>query len=404
MSSSIRRLHFLVLRLPAICGLLLLIAASGLSGADEPSLLATLEISGTTRDKSALANDLADGTPANLFGGWGSGITALGNDRYLLLADRGPRDGATEFRCRMHVAQIKVLEHPARIDLRLLSTVLLTSEHGQQLIGLDTAVGGSTSAPTRFDPEGVAFNGSTGLFISDEYGPSICEFDLSGRRKCVMNIPAAYIAPTSPNDARPGDLTSATGCLRNRGFEGLTISSDGRKLYAISQSALAQDGGYEGRWLRLLELDTTTGASKQFGYRLSDAKHVISELLWAGDEDLLVLERDTRRGKDARSKSIYRVLLGDAEDVSHVPSLRHAPKSLSRLRKKLLIDLLDPKHGLAGQSMPGKLEGLAWAAPLADGRRVLLVTSDNDFYVREPTRIYAFAVRADLFGPSSSSR
>ena len=42
--------------------------------------------------------------------------------------------------------------------------------------------------------------------------------------------------------------------------------------------------------------------------------------------------------------------------------------------------------------MPEKIEGLAFGPDLEDGRRLLLVTSDNDFVSQNPSYIYAFAV------------
>ncbi len=56
------------------------------------------------------------------------------------------------------------------------------------------------------------------------------------------------------------------------------------------------------------------------------------------------------------------------------------------------LDLLDPAFGLAGSNFPEKIEGLAFGPDLADGRHLLLVTSDNDFVATQPTRFFAFAL------------
>jgi hypothetical protein len=58
----------------------------------------------------------------------------------------------------------------------------------------------------------------------------------------------------------------------------------------------------------------------------------------------------------------------------------------------LFLDLLDPAFGLAGSSFPAKIEGLAFGPDLADGRHVLLVSSDNDFSAATPTYLFAFAI------------
>jgi hypothetical protein len=65
------------------------------------------------------------------------------------------------------------------------------------------------------------------------------------------------------------------------------------------------------------------------------------------------------------------------------------------VEKQLFLDLLDPRHGLAGPDFPGKVEGLAFGPDLPDGRRLLIVTSDNDFKAEQPTWIFAFAIDKD---------
>jgi hypothetical protein len=67
-------------------------------------------------------------------------------------------------------------------------------------------------------------------------------------------------------------------------------------------------------------------------------------------------------------------------------------KDVFPLKKKLFLDLLDPKLGLAGAGFPEKIEGLAFGPDLPDGRHVLIVTTDNDFSTTEPSWFWVFAV------------
>lgn len=62
---------------------------------------------------------------------------------------------------------------------------------------------------------------------------------------------------------------------------------------------------------------------------------------------------------------------------------------------KTLPGLLHPIHGLAGAGFPEKLEGLAFGKNLSDGRHLLLVIGDNDFFSTVPTQFYAFALHPD---------
>ena len=62
------------------------------------------------------------------------------------------------------------------------------------------------------------------------------------------------------------------------------------------------------------------------------------------------------------------------------------------MSKTLIIDLLDPRFGVVESGLPAKIEGLAFGPDLADGRHLLIVTSDNDFIATEATSFMAFAI------------
>jgi hypothetical protein len=60
--------------------------------------------------------------------------------------------------------------------------------------------------------------------------------------------------------------------------------------------------------------------------------------------------------------------------------------------KAPFIDLLSPLYGLAGTTFPEKIEGLAFGPDLQDGRHVLIVTNDNDFFTTQANRFFVFAI------------
>jgi hypothetical protein len=61
------------------------------------------------------------------------------------------------------------------------------------------------------------------------------------------------------------------------------------------------------------------------------------------------------------------------------------------VKKRVWLDLLDPRWGLAGAGMPEKIEGLTFGEVLPDGRRTLLVGTDNDFASASNSLIWVFA-------------
>ena len=90
--------------------------------------------------------------------------------------------------------------------------------------------------------------------------------------------------------------------------------------------------------------------------------------------------------------------IADATDVSSVESLPSdkLPSGIQAVRKRVFIDLLDPKFHLNGKQFPEKIEGLTFGPNMPDGRRLLVVASDNDFEAEEAIRFFFFAVSPEL--------
>ncbi len=239
---------------------------------------------------SAEQLDLADrqsgaGTSFRL-GGFGA-IDYTGSDnRYILMPDRGPDDGNSEFNCRFQEAEILVTPgaNPP-VSIRWISTRLLRDEAGQTLVGTAASIDAQRAdGGRRFDPEGARVLGER-IFASDEYGPQIVEFDRTGRRQRTFGLPDYFrIEHSSAN--RVEELQKNTrGRIPNRGLESLALSTDGKRLYGLMQSALIQDaspgemGRLYGRHTRIVEVDLNTGDTRQFAYPLADVRNGVSELV-----------------------------------------------------------------------------------------------------------------------------
>jgi hypothetical protein len=174
------------------------------------------------------------------------------------------------------------------------------------------------------------------------------------------------------------------------------------------QNALLQDNGLTpgttsrlGLNNRVLKLDLWTGKTQEYVYVLDaiNRGQGVSEILAINDHEFLVVERDNRSNLQSppqapTRKTIYKIDLTDATDVSEIASLPAAALPLSGIipvKKTLFIDLLDPVFGLA-PTIAEKIEGLAWGPDLKDGRHLLYVISDNDLNPTLDTQIFAFAV------------
>ncbi|HTU20600.1 MAG TPA: esterase-like activity of phytase family protein [Gemmataceae bacterium] len=368
--------------------------------------LAKTSFAGDSIDRSGLSGPLEDGTPQNRLGGPGSAIAYSGKgNRFIMVADRGPADGTVSFQCRMHFLDI-VVKSAGRPEMKasLRGTVLLKDEEGRSFLGIASAFDPARPAASlRLDPEGVRVGRDGSIFISDEYGPYLYQFAANGKRLRSIRIPEKFQI-VNPRAKKEDELkANKSGRVPNKGMEGLAITPDGRKLVAALQAPLIQDGGCAGINCYLVEIDLAKGTSREFLYPLGKAGLGLSEILAVNDHEFLVIERDGKRGKEARDKKIVRIDIAKATDISDRASLpmKGLPKGVVAVKKELFLDLLDPRHGLVGPDFPAKLEGLAFGPDLPDGRHLLLVTTDNDFDAKEPTHLFAFAIdRGDLdLGP-----
>ncbi len=280
--------------------------------------------------------------------------------------------------------------------MSLLKTVLLNSADGTTLSGSLAAL----SQPPKedgllaMDSEGVRLIDGKWLAISDEYGPSISRFDLTGNRSAQWKLPDTFALSKYPN------RSDACGTFPNRGLEGIAQLGNGSTLVVAMQGPLIQDGKVEGGkclgiHTRLICLDTTHSQTKQWVYCLADESTGISEILTVDEDRFLVLERDGNAGNEARIKRIYLTETREATDVSNIAQLGRSelPQGVRPVRKQLLLDLLDNRWGLGGTNAAEKPEGMTWGGNLPDGRRLLIICVDNDFESDRNSEFYAFAVK-----------
>ncbi|MCA8985846.1 MAG: esterase-like activity of phytase family protein [Planctomycetaceae bacterium] len=381
------------------------VVSSPVVSAAPVELLGTLQIPGDARDRSGLVDLLEGNVPHDQLGGFSAIAYSGKGNTYALLPDRGPADGAVPYQCRIQTANIQVQpgQEPV-LSFELTGTHLLKEEQGRSFNGFANDIDARNPGHSlRFDPEGVRIGGDGTIYICDEYGPHL--FGFSGQGKLIRryelpeHIQAKRLAPSKEEE----HAANTRGRQTNRGFEGLAQSVDGSKLYPILQGPLLQDQPFDndgerlGQNVRFLEFDIATKATREFVYVLDDPKNGISEVLRFDDTRFLVLERDSKEGAKAKFKRLYLADLKGASDVSRLDSLpaHGLPEGLQAMSKTLFLDLLDSRFGLPAELIPAKVEGMAFGPDLPDGRRLLLVCTDNDFVATEPSILYAFAVSRD---------
>lgn len=165
------------------------------------------------------------------------------------------------------------------------------------------------------DPESMVADAG-GFWIGDEFGPWLLRFDRTGALRAI--VPArvggrVLRSPDNPAVRTPGtpakaDTPPPFEIARSRGFEGLTASADGNRLYAMLEGPVWQDGKPEtfadGKpSLRLLEFDPGAGdwTGRTWTYQIEAEGHAIGEILSLDDDRFLVIERDGGEGDAARA-------------------------------------------------------------------------------------------------------
>jgi hypothetical protein len=278
---------------------------------------------------------------------------------FYMQPDRGYNNpGTTNWRARFFTLAITFTpsllgsSSQNQVGITVADTTLLTEANGTPLTALDTAAGAAgvraaagtlPAMPQAFngrlslDAEGIVRLADGSFFISDEYGPYIFKFSADGKLQTAIRPPEAIIPKRNgidafasnnpaPGQPAPAPLDPTTGRQNNQGLEGLTLSPDGKTLFALLQSALRQEGGTGGASAvrhntRLLAYDLTGAAPVLKGeyvlqlptFRSLTGTTLVaaqSEILAINNTQFLVIARDSAAGHTYPvATSIYRKIL-----------------------------------------------------------------------------------------------
>jgi len=380
--------------------------------ADSPALLATekveiefvgtAHIPGDARDRSGDAALLENGEPRNRLGGFSALDYSDSQHVFAALSDRGPDDGAVGYPCRIQLFEITVRPGNAvPVEATNTSTIFFSDRQGLRFTGSSAMIAATNTVSHRLDPEGFRFGPDKSMFVTDEYGPVLIQFSAAGKELKRFELPDHLLVANPHADKKKENLANTSGRASNRGMECLALSSDGTKLVALMQSALIQDGErtedgvIHGRNCRLVEIEISTGRLREFVYQMDGVEHGNSEIVAYGPEEYLVLERDSLAGEKAGYRKLVQVTLAGATDIAGTKRLPsgNLPQEILPVNRSVFLDFLDPRWKLAGESMPEKIEGLTFGPLLNDGRRTLLVGTDNDFESADESLIWVFAVK-----------
>jgi hypothetical protein len=410
---------------------------------------------GLYADLSGLDGNLENGAPANLLGGLGSGIAWGFGDTFLALPDRGPNavsfdslvDDTVSYVPRFHTIKMELQPSTGALPFTLTPTLQATTllfSHSPLVYGSGSGLGVGPGAPAinttsrnyfsgrsdNFDPRATSGNSNNArldtegirlssdgkrIYISDEYGPYVYEFDRSsGQRIRAFKLPDQLFVSTLSAQGGVEIADNPSGRVANKGMEGLAITPDGNTLVGIMQNALIQDaaqGGDAANLLRIVTIDVSTGkTTHEYSYLLTSGSGV-SEITALNEHEMLVDERDGKGlgdGSKAKVKQIFKIDLADAVDVLNMDGTAAAANAVKK--KTLFLDVVKvlTANGITADQIPAKLEGLA-LGPDVDNNGTTLHTlwlaNDNDFLQdlngpdTNPNQFFVFGFTdADLAG------
>jgi hypothetical protein len=192
------------------------------------------------------------------------------------------------------------------------------------------------------------------------------------------------------------------GPRQNGALEGLAFDSKSHTLFVALEEPLYQDGPPASliptkSWTRIFLFDTRSKKSiRQISYPLdpvafpsvpADAYKIngVSEILWAGKNKLIVVERSFSTG---RLGCTVRVFLADATratDITNVTSLA-TDSNVLPMTKRLLLNMDD-----IGMYIDN-IEGVTFGPILPNGHKTLIFVSDDNFAAYEKTQFLLFEV------------
>ena len=159
-----------------------------------------------------------------------------------------------------------------------------------------------------FDTESFQFADGH-LWIGDEFGPFLIKADMSGKVVAVFETSVdgkVVRSPDHPSLTTPGTPTDSVKfqTRRSKGYEGMAVSKDGSKLYALLEGALwdEQAKAYEmvdgKQYLRVLEFDVKAGqwTGRHWKYVLEANHHAIGDFNMVDETTGLIIERDNGEG------------------------------------------------------------------------------------------------------------
>ena len=302
---------------------------------------------------------------------------------YALSDDQGQFNPTRFYTLRLNLAD----SHLDAGDVQLLAVTTLLAPNGLPY------------PPGSLDPEGLTLTKDRELIVTSEgiaasgVAPWVRRYGLDGRFLGDLPVAAAFL-PTSPTH----------GVRQNLAFEAAAVAPDGRHLFVGMEGALVQDGPAatlaNGSPSRILRYNLASGRLDRENLYITDpvaeppvpatnfSVNGLVELLPFNTQFMLAMERSFSVGAPGTGNTIklYWAAFPGATNVERFDSLAGLVGTIRPVKKTLLLDLRTLGIPL------DNVEGMAIGPVLPDGRRSLVLVSDNNFAPSQFTQFLLFAL------------
>ncbi len=314
------------------------------------------------------------------------------NIYYIISDDRSERNPA-----RFYKAQI-IINHNKIDSVVFIGTTFLKNKDNNLYPGV------SVNPYNTPDPEALRYNPTNNTFIWSSEGernirtgkpvladPSVTEINEEGNYIDTLILPAQMHMAKEEKGPR-----------RNGVFEGLAFADNYKSLFVSVEEPLYNDGSRAGLndstgIIRILKYNLSTKKpTAQYAYLIDAVAHPprptgayiingVSDILSAGKNQLLVVERSFSTGRLSCTVKIYLADLSAAENIQGISSLKNNPvKKIAA--KKLLLNMDDLGIYI------DNIESVCFGPTLSNGHRTLVFVSDNNFEVFQRTQFLLFEI------------
>lgn len=328
--------------------------------------------------------------------------------RYLALSDDRSDRGPARF-------------YELALDLSKFHRSATPGDGGVTWVGMTTVqdLDGQPFGRNAVDPESLRLDTRRNLIYWANEGqrvagamqnPTLRRMHPDGSPAGEFAVPAYFNPVGSAGGLAAGDA----GVHNNLAFESVAITPDGRTLWTMAENGLAQDGlpaaVNRGSRARMLSFDLETGKpGAEYVYdvgplpfppaRAGDfATNGVPDMLALSAHEFLIIERAFAVGAQtpgiaaqtrqptSNTIRIFRIDTRGATDVSGWPSIKG--RNVVPVKRSLLLDLSSLKNDDGSVLALDNIEGIT-LGPLVDGKRTLILVSDNNFNPAQFTQFIA---------------